>query len=259
MTHVNESQFSLSRAALSTCGRATTNFLSVYLRSVAAGAAALFIGVGSADAGTLLYSFENGDSPNSLDGFAANGGGITVTPSTIGATVGTGSMENSNAANATFTGALTTLVPAALNSPSVSAISFDLTIAPGQQFTGAFADIGITIFGRTGISPNFNYGEQFQVDPAQEQNVALGPGTYNLTVALIGTDPYSLAAHQTYAQVLSDTFVPTGFEFFYGKSGDAPLNVYIDNVQTVVVPEPASIGVGAVGALLMLALRRRKA
>jgi hypothetical protein len=228
-----------------------------YFCSVAASVAALFIGVASSDAGTLLYSFENGDSPDSLDGFAANGGGITVLQSNIGATVGTGAMNNTSAASATFTGALTTLVPAALNDPSVTAISFDLTIAPGDQFTGAFADIGITIFGRTGISPNFNYGVQYQVDPAQEQNVALGPGTYNLTVALIGTDPYSGALHQTYGQILNDTFVPTGFEFFYGKSADAPLSVYIDNVQTV--PEPASIGLGAVGGLLMLACRRRKA
>ena len=37
-------------------------------------------------ADSLLYGFESADSPNSLDGFAANGGGITVTSSTIGAT-----------------------------------------------------------------------------------------------------------------------------------------------------------------------------
>jgi hypothetical protein len=58
--------------------------------------------------------------------------------------------------------------------------------------------------------------------------------------------------------VLSNGFIPTGFEFFYSKSNDAALDVYIDNVQAVAVPEPASLGLGAVGGLMMLARRRRK-
>jgi len=225
-----------------------------HFRLVAAGVAAIFLGVASANAGTLLYSFENGDTPNNLDGFANNGGGITVTHDTIGATVGTGSMDNLTVSGATFTGALTPVVPAALNDPSVTAISLDLTVAPGQQFTGAFADIGITIFGAI----NGSFGNQYQVDASSERNVNLAPGTYHLTIPLIGTDPNSFALHQPYSEVLGDSFIPTGFEFFYSKSGDAPLNVYIDNVATV-VPEPASIGASAVGGLLMLARRRRKA
>jgi hypothetical protein len=223
---------------------------------LAAVVAAMSVGAASASAGTLLYSFEATDAAGPTDGFTNNGGGIVVSPSTIGATVGLGSMENATVSGATFTGALTgTDVPAALSSPSTSAISLDLTIAPGGQFAGAFADIGITIFGEL---PGPTFGNQYQVDASSEQNVALAPGTYSLTIPLIGTDPNSFALHQPYSEVLGDGFIPTGFEFFYSKSGDAPLNVYIDNVQAVAVPEPASLGVGAIGGLMMLSRRRRK-
>lgn len=225
---------------------------------LAAVVAAMSVGAASANAGTLLYSFEtvaNGDPNGPLDGFSNNGGGITVTQDTIGATVGSNSMENSSVSGATFTGALTSDVPAALDNPATDAISFDLTVAPGQQFAGAFADIGITIYG---ILPGPSYGNPFNVDTSSYQNVDLAPGTYSMTIPLIGTDPNSFALHQPYSEVLGDSFVPSGFEFFYSKSNDAPLNVYIDNVQAVAVPEPASLGVGAIGGLMMLARRRRK-
>ncbi len=103
----------------------------------AAVVAAMSIGAASASAGTLLYSFETGDAAGPTDGFTNNGGGITVSQATIGATVGSNSMENSTVAGATFTGALTgTDVPAALSDPSTASISLDLTVAPGGQFTG---------------------------------------------------------------------------------------------------------------------------
>jgi hypothetical protein len=109
---------------------------------LAAVAAAMSVGAASASA-TLLYSFETGDADGPTDGFTNNGGGITVSQSTIGATVGANSMENLTVAGATFTGALTqTDIPAALSDPSTTSISLDLTVAPGGQFAGAFADIG---------------------------------------------------------------------------------------------------------------------
>jgi hypothetical protein len=222
----------------------------------AAVVAAMSIGAASASAGTLLYSFESTDAAGPTDGFTNNGGGITVSQSTIGATVGSNSMDNSTVSGATFTGALTqTDIPAALSDPSTSSISLDLTVAPGQQFAGAFADIGITIFGEL---PGPSFGNPFNVDVSSYRNVDLAPGTYSLNIPLVGTDPSTFAASQPYSEVLGNGFIPTGFEFFYSKSGDAPLNVYIDNVQAVAVPEPASLGVGAIGGLMMLSRRRRK-
>jgi hypothetical protein len=228
-----------------------------YFRSIAAGVAAMFIGVVSANAATLLYSFETGDSPNSVDGFA-NNGGTAVSQDTIGHTDGSNSMKNVTASGAFFAGALTGSTPAALDDPATKSISFDYTVAPGDTYAGAFADIGITIFGAIpdGMG-GLIFGQQFQVDASEEQNAALAPGTYSLVVPLIGTDPISFEASQPLSEVLADGFIPTGFEFFYSKSTDAPLTDYIDNVQAQ-VPEPASLGVGAVGGLLMLARRRRK-
>jgi hypothetical protein len=225
----------------------------------AAVVAALSIGAASASAGTLLYSFESTDAAGPTDGFAANGGGITVSQATTGATVGSNSMENVSVSGATFTGALTgSDVPAALSDPSTTSISLDLTIAPGQQFAGAFADIGITIFGALGSGATETFGNQYQVDASSEQNVDLAPGTYSLNIPLIGTDPSTFALSQPYSEVLGNGFIPTGFEFFYSKSNDAPLSVFVDNVQAVAVPEPASIGLGAISGLMMLARRRRK-
>ena len=72
----------------------------------------------------------------------------------------------------TFVGALTGVVPPALNNPpGVKSILFDLTIE--EQFTGGFADLGITIFGFQG--GNFGLQQQFT------DLVGVGglsPGTY---------------------------------------------------------------------------------
>jgi hypothetical protein len=215
--------------------------------------AVMTLGAASARADSPLYGFENGDSPDNLDGFANNGGGITVTHDTIGATGGSaGSMKNVSVAGATFTGALTSSTPAALSDTSVSAIQFDYTVNPGETFTGAFADIGITIFGAIGGS----FGNPYQVDVSSYQNIALAPGTYHLTVPLVGTSPVDFSLHQPYSTVLSQGFIPTGFEFFYSKSGDAAATGYIDNVATV-TPEPASLTLLGIGGLALGARRRR--
>jgi hypothetical protein len=219
-------------------------------------ALALMVAAPSARA-QLLYSFESTDAAGPTDGFANNGGGITVSQDTIGATVGTNSMKNVTVAGATFTGALTSNVPAPLNDPSIGSINVDLTIPSGGQFAGAFADIGITIFGAEFPPSGETFGNQFQVDPSSERNVAVAPGTTTLNIPLIGTDPATFNLHQTYAQVLANGFIPTGFEFFYSKSNDAPLTVYLDNVTAVAVPEPTTLGLIGVGSVLLM--RRRRA
>ena len=89
----------------------------------AAALAAMLLAAASAHAGTLMYSFENGDSPNNLDGFTGNGiPASDVTQSNIGVTDGLNSMSNTIPAGATFVGALTATVAAPLNSPSTTAL-----------------------------------------------------------------------------------------------------------------------------------------
>src|SRR6185312_6498461 len=81
----------------------------------------------------LVYSFEA--PPVNPDGFGPNGGGVTVTQDTIGATNGLSSMKMSVVQGATFVGALTGVVhPLINNPPGVSAITFDLTIPQGGAF-----------------------------------------------------------------------------------------------------------------------------
>src|SRR5664279_3863353 len=76
---------------------------------------------------TPIYSFE---SPSvNPDGFGPNGGGVTISQDTIGATAGANSLKVSIVPGATFVGALTgNLDPAFGNPPGVNHILFDLTI-----------------------------------------------------------------------------------------------------------------------------------
>jgi hypothetical protein len=212
-------------------------------------ACAVLAMVGRAGAQTLLYSFEGG-----TDGFGPNGGG-TVTQDTIGATDGTHSLKETVPAGAFFVGALTGTVPPALNDPTLSAITVDVNVP--ANYAGAFADIGVTIFGEVGG----NFGYQYQVDPSSEKNVGAA-GQFSFNIPLVGQNPVTFDPSNSYAQVQASGFVPTGFEFFVSKSSDAPLTVYYDNVQAVsaaagTVPEPTSLGLIAVGSLLLV--RRRRA
>src|SRR4051794_24381149 len=84
--------------------------------------AALFGASSLLRANTQLYSFETLYNTNDVvdplgtrpDDFRANGGGTNVTQDTIGATAGTHSMNFTLQSAATFTGALTNLVPSVL-------------------------------------------------------------------------------------------------------------------------------------------------
>jgi hypothetical protein len=208
---------------------------------------------------TLLYSFEGG-----LDGFGPNGGGVSIAADTIGATQGTGSMKASVVSGATFVGALTGNTPAALNDPpGVSHVLFDMTIAPGGEFTGGFAVVGVTIFGASqpGLGQQFGLQAQF----ADFENIdGKAAGTYNdVRIDLASaTHPLTFVAGS-----FNDIFgpnpgapndiIPTGFQLFLNKSNDAPLTVYFDNIR-VVVPEPASGVLLGLGALALgLVVRRR--
>jgi PEP-CTERM motif len=191
----------------------------------------------------LVYSFEGG-----LQGFAANGAGTTVTSDTIGATQGTNSMKTSVVAGATFVGALTSTVPPAIGDPpGVNHILFDMTIAPGQAFTGGFAVVGVTVFGASQPGPGQMFGLPVQF--ADTENIGgKAPGTYpNVRIDLnSATHPTTFQAGRTFNQIFGpnpgapNDIIPTGFQFFFNKSNDQALNVYIDNVRVVTIPEPAT-------------------
>jgi hypothetical protein len=238
-----------------------------YLLAVFATAVAVaLIGTPSiARAATLAYSFEA--PPVNPDGFGPNGGGVTVTQDTIGATQGGNSLKTSVVAGATFVGALTSVVhPSIGDPPGVDYILFDMTIAPGQTFTGGFAVVGVTVFGASQPGPGQAFGMPVQF--ADFENIGgKAAGTYNdiridLTSA---THPTTFATGQSFNQIFGvvgsgpDDIIPTGFQLFFNKSADAPLTVYIDNVRTGQVPEPASVLFG--GTLLggLLLGRRRRA
>ena len=189
----------------------------------------LGLGVTTVQAQVLLYSFEGSDSPNSLDGFAHNGGGITVSPSTIGATNGTGSMELvTTPAGGGFFGALT-IAPAqlqTLDNPAITSVSVDVTVPATPAFTGGYSDLGITIFVEN--IPEGEFGYQFQTDFVPDENIDLTPGTSTITIPLQAPDPDSFT-DESYSQLLANGFIPTGFEFFIDNN--APDTVYLDNVE----------------------------
>jgi len=226
----------------------------------AAMVAAVISGAVSARASVLLYSFESGDSPNAVDGFAHNGGGITVESSTTGATNGIGSMEVDTTGSAGgFVGALSTSPAplATLDNPAVTSISFDVTVPATPVFAGGFSDMGITLFVANPALSEF--GEQYQTDFVPDENIDLAPGTSTITIPLQGTDP-DTSADVSYAQLLADGFVPTGFEFFVDNN--APETVFVDNVEANgigAVPEPASIGICTMLGGLLIRRRNRKA
>ena len=223
---------------------------------VLAATAMTITGASLAQASTLLYGFESGDSPDAVDGFAKNGGPatFTVTPSNIGVTQGSNSALFT-VTPAGFAGAITSSLPPALSDPTTNAISLDLTVPSDFTYSGGYALIGVTIFI---YNPTTADAEQFQVAGSDEQAIPFStPGvTTPLNIPLTGADPLT-GATVPYAAILAEGYVPTGFEFFFDKN--AAITVAIDNVQAVGVPEPASLGLAALGAGSLLTRRRRQA
>jgi hypothetical protein len=214
-------------------------------------AAAALCAAAPARASVILYSFENADSPNALDGFAKNGSGISVASSSIGPTAGTGSISVATTGPG-FKSILTASIPAVLDNPLVTGISVDVTIPPSPAYTGTFADLGVIMF--VDNLPLGEFGEQFQVASSEEQNINLAPGTHTVTIPLMGSDP-DTGALETYAQLLSHGFIPAGFDLFFDEN--AANSVFLDNVQAVGVsaPEPASLALLILGGLLLLKRR----
>jgi autotransporter-associated beta strand protein len=236
------------------------------LKCSAAGLAAIALAASSVKAQTLVYSFEtlydNTTPPTQdpagafPDDFAPNtqdSGDTTVTRSTIGVTNGSYSMDFTQLASATFTGALTqlvnTTVPGDIDSGLVlssntTALSLDVTIPSTGNFVGNFARMGFSAFGNDSFGDN---GLQVQTNAASEVNIDLAPGTYEFTIPLIAiSNPETGDSNVPFSSVFgsSDTQIstPTGFEFYINKSTQSGLTIYLDNVQAV---GPATTGTWA--------------
>lgn len=224
----------------------------------AALAATMALVLSSTAEAQLAYGFESG-----TDGFGSNGGVFPVTQDTVGATEGLSSLKVEVPAGATFIGALTGAVPAVIGDPpGVESIVFDLTIE--EQFTGAFADIGITIFGAT--QPDFPGGQLFGLSAQFADITSLGvaPGTNEITFDLASaTNPLTFGPGESFNDIFGgfgtgpNDLIPTGVQFFVSKSGDAPVTFYIDNVR-VVVPEPATVGMLAFAAMAVFTRSRNR-
>jgi hypothetical protein len=222
-------------------------------------------GFAQADA-VLAYSFEA--PPVNPDGFGPNGGGITVAQEgDIGVTHGTSSMRMSVVQGATFVGALTPVVhPSIGDPPGVDHILFDMTIDPAGAFPGSFAVVGITIFGAS--QPDYPGGQQFglQAQFADFEHIGAKAAGSTHTVRIdldSATHPLTFAGGQSFNDIFGtvgsgpNDVIPTGFQIFLNKSNDSPVTVYIDNVR-VVVPEPATVWLFGMGAVVMSVMRRRR-
>jgi hypothetical protein len=215
---------------------------------------------GNAAHAALAYSFEGG-----TDGFGPNGGGVTVTGDTIGATNGTGSLKVAVVNGATFVGALTGAVTTSpINDPpGVTSIFFDVTLP--AAYTGTYADIGVTIFGAS--QPDHLPSQLFGLQAQFADYESLGgkaPGTYTVQIDLASaTNQVDFSTGQSFNQIFGqvgdgpNVQIPTGFQIFVSKSNDAPLTFYIDNIRTNLVPEPASVAMLSLGGVALLAVRRK--
>ena len=210
----------------------------------------------------LAYSFETG-TPASPDGFGPNGGG-SYTQDIIGATQGLHSMKVDLAAGDTFVGGLTANINPApggasiFDPPGVDYILFDLTILPGQEFPqgGGFSVMGVTIFGCT---QGGSCGNQAQFNDIEHLD-GKAAGLYtNLRIDL--NSAANFLPGQSFNQIFGASgsgspLIPTHFQFFFNKSA-VPETFYIDNVRVGQVPEPATFGLIAMGAVVFGAFGRR--
>lgn len=222
----------------------------------AAATLAVLFAAGAAHAQAPAWSYETNDlfgRPDSWFGL-----GATVTQDTIGATHLQHSMKYV-AGNDGFVGARTEVVPATLGDPpGVDYVLFDMTIV--DPFAGAFADIGVTVFGHALNAPGGAvFGNQVQFG----DTVPIGgraAGTYtDLRIDLDNSvGPYrpGESFNQIFGPGPNDLTVSSAFQFYISKTGGVPATVYIDNVRLVGVPEPASVSLAGLACLALV--RRRK-
>jgi hypothetical protein len=183
---------------------------------------------------TQVYTFEG-----ETDGFGPNGLDVDVTSDTIGATQGTGSLKLDIGKDATFVGALTTLLPPEIGDPpGLDFVVFDVTIPTAFPEAG-FVNAGITVFGYT--QPDYPTGQQFGLQAQFILNeFALGdlaPGTYQVRMNLTGGIHPLTNQITTFDNIFGtvgsgvNDLIPSGFEIYINKSTQAPWVGYIDNIR----------------------------
>ena len=157
------------------------------ISSVAA-VAALALAASSATAQTLVYNFaqlyDTSNNPDPAgtypDDFQENGGNTTISQSTVGVPAGQYSMQFQQTSAASFTGALTTVIPEIINDPATTAISFDVTIPSTGNFSGNYANIGISEFGTNSVQLGSTNAIQVQTVSSSEVSLNLAPGAMRL-------------------------------------------------------------------------------
>jgi hypothetical protein len=199
---------------------------------------------------TKMYSFE----PD-LEGFAAVGGGLTVSQETsgLGATDGVNSMKLEFTDFSSFAGARTSTIHSAFNDPlGVDFVRFDLTntnrfappaTTPPTPGVPTFASASITFFGTlpgNPVSP-----AQIQFFFAEEAVGRLEPGTHQINIDLrnaggpqgtgkgLNVDTGDVKGYDAY---VAAGFVPLEFQIYINKSlafGDPAFawTIYIDNIR----------------------------
>jgi hypothetical protein len=193
---------------------------------------------------TQVYSFE----PD-LEGFHANGGGVTVDHETsgLGATSGSNSMKLEYADFSTFAGPLTENVHPAFNDPlGIDFVRFDLTntnryVPPNPQpgVTPTFANISVTFFGTFPSDPQ----AQIQFILSEQAVGTFEPGAHQVDIDLSNTGTPSHTGGGLYQGQLKGYdawvdlgFVPLGFEIYLNKNGvfgdpTFAWTIYVDNIR----------------------------
>jgi hypothetical protein len=213
---------------------------------------------GSVHAQTPAYSFEL-PLPAGPDGFFGLGATVTQEP-----TIGVTHLENSmkyDVGPAGFVGARTeTVIPPALNDPpGVSHVLFDITII--DAYAGAFADLGVTVFGHALNAPGGpEFGHQVQfADTISLATLALGTHLDQRIDLDLSVGPYRFGEsfNDIFGLGPNDLTLASAFQFFISKNAGVPITVYLDNVR-LVVPEPATVLMSCLGAIVVGASRRRR-
>jgi hypothetical protein len=226
-------------------------------RLTAAAATGLMFAGAARAAAPPLYSFETLYNSTGLpdpagtrpDDFHPNGGGTTITQDAIGATDQSHSLKFTMVPLATFTGAETELLPDHLSDDN-AAITMDVTIPSTGNFTGTFANLGVSEFG---TNPTFG-SNQVQCIAEAEASIPLQPGTYHIGVPLIArTNPITFDSNVSFHSIFgpdpNTQLTPADWEFFVNKSNDAALTIYVDNIRTIqMLPGDVSLD-GTVNAL----------